>query len=485
MHTLNARLSGKIALSALFALLVCSAVFFKERMLFSDSAYILYNIINNKALLIQEHRYGSFITQAFPLAGVWMKLSLTAILFLYSISFNLFYLVSGIVLFRMRQYLFLLLLAFYLTACVTETFYWSNNEVHQGICWMLLTFGFLFYAVQNGKSNTLVLPVYTLLAFLALSSHPIVIIVTTGIFIFFFLDGQVFHRDKRTVGLVLIAIALIGLKTYMSATGAYDKTKMGMLLRYSTGRSISGVFTGPTFVSFMSYAVRDYWQALILFAAGLAYMLLQKKYLLLAWGIVSVFAYLVCVSIVYPEYGFRYYMESEWMAVSLFALLPFCRFVLPELNTRFAGILLFTFFSLRLVQILNSGDAFKSRFRTIEHITHTLQEEQIPKAIIRQYDGDTALHSTLMLSWGLSCETLLLSSMEQKGKTVTALFSFTPQFTQEKLKGSETRDFINPFWSQWYTELNRDYFNIDTTRPYIVLDGNLNFDSSAVKQQGN
>src|SRR5690606_38236002 len=100
----------------------------------------------------------------FPLAGVWLKLPLTLIVLLYSASFNLFYLVSGIVLFRLKQYHFLLLLAFYLTACATETFYWSNNEVHQGICWMLLTFGFLFYAVENGKSNAFIVPAYIVLA---------------------------------------------------------------------------------------------------------------------------------------------------------------------------------------------------------------------------------------------------------------------------------------------------------------------------------
>lgn len=473
MHTLNARLSGKIALLALFVLLVCSAVFFRERMLYSDAAYILYNIINNKTLWIQEHRYGSFITQFFPLAGVWLKLPLSLIVFLYSISFNLFYFVSGLVLYRLRQYHFLLLQAFYLTACATETFYWSNNEVHQGICWMLLAFGFLFYAVENGKRNALILPVYTILAFLALSSHPIVIIVTAGLFIFFFLDGQVFHRDKRTLLWMLIALALIGLKTYLSATGPYDKAKMGMMARYVLKGDPFKVFGNPTFTAFMRFTVQDYWQALVLFAAGLAYMLQQKKYLLTAWALLSVLAYLVCVSIIYPAYGHRYYLESEWMAVSLFALLPFCRFVLPELNLRFAGILLFTFFSFRLVQILASRDRFDQRFKTIAHITHTLQQEHIPKAIIRQYEGDQALQHTLMLSWGLPCETLLLSAMEQKDQPVTALLSFTPQFTRQKLEGSETRDFISPFWNQWYTELNRDYFRFDTTKPYIVLDGML------------
>ncbi|MBL7712452.1 MAG: hypothetical protein JNL13_08315 [Chitinophagaceae bacterium] len=473
MHTLNARLSGKIALPALFVLLVYSAVFFRERMLYSDAAYILYNIINHKTLWIQEHRYGSFITQFFPLAGVWLKLPLSLIVFLYSISFNLFYFVSGMILFRLRQYNFLLLLAFYLTACATETFYWSNNEVHQGICWMLLTFGFLFYAVENGKSNALIIPVYTTLAFLALSSHPIVIVVTAGMFVFFFLDGQVFHRDKRTLLWVLIVLAMTGLKTYLSATGSYDKAKMGMMARYVLDGDPFKVLRNPTFTSFARFAVQDYWQALALFAAGLAYLLSRKKYRLAAWTLLSVLAYLVCVSIVYPASGYRYYLESEWMAVSLFALLPFCRFVLPQLNLRFAGILLLTFFSLRTLQILESRERFSNRFKAVARIARSLQQEHVPKAIIRQYGEDSALRNTLMLSWGLPCETLLLSAMEQKDRPVTALLSFTPQFTRQKLEGSETRDFINPFWNQWYTELNRDYFRFDTTKPYIVLDGAL------------
>ena len=60
---------AKIALAALLVLLTGAFVFYKERVLFADTAYILFNILNYHSFSIQEHRYGSFITQLVPYLG--------------------------------------------------------------------------------------------------------------------------------------------------------------------------------------------------------------------------------------------------------------------------------------------------------------------------------------------------------------------------------------------------------------------------------
>ncbi len=65
-----------LPVAAIGALLLLSLVFYRERMLFIDAPHILFRISNNGALQITEHRYGSFITQLFPLAGSWLHLPL-------------------------------------------------------------------------------------------------------------------------------------------------------------------------------------------------------------------------------------------------------------------------------------------------------------------------------------------------------------------------------------------------------------------------
>ena len=99
------------SLIALSILLLGAVVFYKERMVFSDAAHIVFYEINQGKLQIQVERYGAFITQIWPLLGSKLNLSLKAILILYSLSFNVFYLAVALILFRFRDYQLVILMA--------------------------------------------------------------------------------------------------------------------------------------------------------------------------------------------------------------------------------------------------------------------------------------------------------------------------------------------------------------------------------------
>jgi hypothetical protein len=462
------RLAARITLFALAVLLVFSGYFYIERMLFSDAAHIFTTIVNTKRLSIIENRFGSFITQLFPLVGVWLKLPLKTLLFIYSVSFNTFFLASGFMLYRWRQYGLVLLLGLYLTACATETFYWSNNEVHQGVCWMLLAFGYLFYCVENGRSRLKMFIPFTLLIFLALFSHPLVIIVTTYLFVFFLLDKRLLHAGKRTLVLALIILFIVFLKVYASSTGFYDKGLVTGLIESFSMDKVLGFFKTSTAREFFKSTVQDYWQFLILFLWGIGATLLSRKPLILIWVVISMLGYFTLVCLMYPVCDLKFYIESEWMPMTILALIPFVWFGLPRLNIGFAGLLILTFFTMRLVQISNSCGKFQGRIKEIRRITTLLQEKNIPKGMIERHQND-AIHNTLMMSWGLPYETMILSGIDGKNKPVTALLLFEDEI-KGKLARITEKDFVSPFWEQSYTKLNARYFSIDTVRPYVVLD---------------
>lgn len=141
--------SYQIAIGVLIILGLLAIYSYQERMLFLDPCWIVFNIINTKTYCIAEHRYGAFITQSFPLIGMYLRLSLKAILILYSASFYIFYLGAAIVMGQVwKQKWAAVLLAIYLVLFVSDGYYWPNNEVHQGIAWMLL-----FFALYVHKSN--------------------------------------------------------------------------------------------------------------------------------------------------------------------------------------------------------------------------------------------------------------------------------------------------------------------------------------------
>ncbi|MBL7712454.1 MAG: hypothetical protein JNL13_08325 [Chitinophagaceae bacterium] len=163
------------------------------------------------------------------------------------------------------------------------------------------------------------------------------------------------------------------------------------------------------------------------------------------------------------------------MSMTILALIPFVWFVLPRMNLMLSGFVILAFFTMRLIQIGNSSDKFEKRITEIRRITTELQERNIPKAMIERHQND-AIHNTLMMSWGLPYETLILSSMDGKNKPVTALLLFEDEI-KGKLARITEKDFVSPFWEQSYKKLNAHYFRMDTVRPYVVLNDSFSINT--------
>jgi hypothetical protein len=141
-------------LTSLFVVpLLGAALFSLERVLFADATFILFRIINSDSLQIQEHRFGSFITQGVPLLAARLQLPLATNVVLYSTSFTLSYLVVVLLLlYQFKEHELAVLMGLYFLLFVGDTWFWMNNEVHQGIAWMFL---FLCYNKLAGKKEQL------------------------------------------------------------------------------------------------------------------------------------------------------------------------------------------------------------------------------------------------------------------------------------------------------------------------------------------
>ena len=125
-------------------LFILSAVFYKERTVFTDIAYHLFYLLKDGTFAIQNFRYGAAFTQIFPLAASWLSLPLSTVMFFYSVGFTIFYftcyVVAGSVFKNHKLALILLLFNFLF---VTDTFYWIQSELPQGIAFSILFFSFL------------------------------------------------------------------------------------------------------------------------------------------------------------------------------------------------------------------------------------------------------------------------------------------------------------------------------------------------------
>jgi hypothetical protein len=468
MNKASLRMPALICLILLCLLLAGAIYWYRERMLFGDAAWIVFLVINKKGLLIQEHRYGSFITQLFPLAGTWLKLPLSGILLLYSASFNLFYLGVGLLLYRLRQYQWLILHTFYLTLIVSVNYFWTNNEVHQGIAWMFLFFGYVSYKNTSGHPAWLQYLLFTLLAFLAVFSHPLVILVSGFLWVYLLLSRQhPLSGTKQLLPASLILCGIVGAKYYISTLGWYDGGKIEQVTKASS-HHIATALTTKTATDFMLASLTNYWCCTLFFIAGMVQLLLRRDWLSGLWVLLSVIAYAILICLINTGDPLKFHIESEWMGLSTLMCSAFVFRVLPAIRQNQAVLLLALVFTVRLCYIGSSAGAFTGRLQIVKNIVDDMRKQGQTRLILRRTEEHSALERSLYISWGLPAETLMYSTLEGDQPALTAAYIFEGDIAQKIPPSSE--DFMTSFFTIPYRDMNRHYFRYDTLNPYQVAD---------------
>ena len=145
LNSLNQKnLIGPIALGYIvfIILLIFSIVFYLERVCYADIAFQSFLIINTKNVAFQLDRFGAVLIHIFPLSMILMKLPLQYVLLSYSVALiiqNIFFywLLHKV----LKQKEIALILVLFNVLMVTETFYWTTNEIKQGFSFCILFFG--------------------------------------------------------------------------------------------------------------------------------------------------------------------------------------------------------------------------------------------------------------------------------------------------------------------------------------------------------
>lgn len=453
-----------VALTTIVILAVFSIFAYKERMLFLDPAWVVYNIINTKFFCFSEYRYGAFITQLFPLAGTYLVLSLKTILLLYSFSFYLFYLSAALIIGSIfNQKWLVILLALYLTLFVSDVYYWPNNEVHQGITWMLLFVG--LYLFQSDKKHTILYVTSAIFALLAISSHLLVSVPLLFLWIYIHLDTNLktlTHQKTFTLYSILLVVGMI-LRYKLSDEGWYDHVKLIGVQNLSYSGAINAFMSGQA-KSFVSLLFTNYWIALPIFCLSSFLLLRQKRYL--QWTTLTVFAlgYFVLICVTFPDAfarNLRFYMESEWTALAIIVSTPAA---IWAINYKNAHVILLLIFTIRMVYIFASYHFFHHRYTNLETALNTIQGKNLNKVLV--IDGYQKAQETFIMDWGLPIESMMLSNIQ--GDKIQSTFKVVydnPQIIQAK------DSLYSSFNIQSMEILNTQYFNLDTTKRYEVIEG--------------
>lgn len=455
---------SRIALAALAVLAVGGIVFYKERLFFADASYIAFYIIKDGHLDIQEHRYGSFITQMIPWLGNKLHFPMKVTLKAYAFSFNFFYLLAGCIIYKCRQYGLLILFAFYNLLVASDSFFWTNNEVHQGIAWMFLCFAVVLRMGELKTKLYFLLPVFIALAFVALYTHFLVLIPFT--FLWFFLwvkqDGWPFKK-WISVTLTVVIFAIVLSKFLVVEDHHYDDAKLRNVLHVDI-RGIYTSFAAPCVLKFYKLLLTNYWTLVLVLVSGIA-AAWRRKPVLLFWTVVTFIGYLSLIGITYPhDDNALFYMESEWQGIGIVGSAAFVYFVLPAIDAKRAMVLLCLIFIVRCAYIGAASSKFRWRTDFTREVLKRMRAKGISKLAMV---SDPELRDRYLLDWGVSNESMLMSIVHGD----------KPQLTFSFVSGGDTAlisklrdphvvlasfDIITP--EHW----NYEYFQPDTSHPYVV-----------------
>lgn len=457
---------AQLSLLVFLILLFISIYFYKERLLFLDCGHILFRILNEGALKIEERRYGSFITQGVPWLLQYLHAPIKWIAFLYSISFNVFYFLVACVLYRLKKYELCLLLGVYFTAFVSDSFFWTNNEIHQGIAWLLLTWGVYEALITAKKPPIVILLLVAPLLALSIWTHPLVML--SALFIWFF---RLLQQRKRTpikstqIVLSLLICVLAYLKFDQSMHHGYDSGKIEIVTQYPWQKITQALHT-PVMSYFLQSCFTIYWPCVLLSLVGIAYMLKNKQYLLTAYCIAGILGYLLLLGITYPDViQYRFYIESEYMGLAIFTMLPFIYGVLPQFKQRTGLIVLSVYFVISIMHILNSSSSFTPRTSLLASMYQKMEQKNIHKLIVTQMP--TTATNVYMMTWGTPTESILYGCL--KGDTQQRTFIVMDSMQLRNFHTESTDTLLSCFEKKSIGKLASNYFHINHTETYDTL----------------
>ena len=457
-----------VALAAMVVLFFGGIFFYKDRLFFCDASYISFNALRYKDFCIQEHRYGSFITQLFLYAGVKLHLPIRVILKSYAFSFNFFYLVAAYIIHRCRQYGLVILMAFYYYLMVSDTYFWTNNEIHQAIAWMFLFFVLTLYMAERKTKMYVFLPVFLLLGFLALYTHFIVLIPTTFLWVYLYIKKDGLKVSGWVYILLTLCLAAIVVSKFLVVhENSYDDSHLHNVTHISL-RDIRWAIVSAVVKQFLKRCIINYWVASVVFITGLIALIRNRERWLMVWTIASVTGYIVLMGITYGDWGadvLLFHIESEWQCIGILMAAPFVFSVLPYLKVQQGVVGLIFIFMIRICYIGNGYEKFAWRTGFKKQVMNKMREKGIAKLGLIQ---DNELKKQYMLDWALPDESILMSAMKKDDPQITFMFidtadkSVMSQLSNPKMVYLSF-EIVNP--QTW----NFEYFKPDTSHPYTIM----------------
>lgn len=438
---------------ALLALTLLAALFYRERAIFTDMAFQTVLMTGEGGFQVMVNRFGVVLVQALPLLAIKLGLPLKAVSMLYSLSFPLLFLgIYAAIVRGFRNVEMGLALVLLFTLMVYDGFYWPSSEQQQGLAFLLLFYAFLqrYPRMRPVWTVAVVAVAVPVLAYY----HPLVFIPFFFLWAFFWLrDAKC--RNLRYAGIAAFMALVLAVKSKFSSNW-YDADKSRIFKE-----NLAGLF--PDFVSlpahgqFAQWCLAHWYFLPLIWAAVSLFYALRRRWtpLLLMWAFGI--GHILLLHIASPEHPYRFYAEVNYMPLTLYAAIPFLFDVMPAIQNRRMLLIGFaSFLALRIASIALNHRPWTQRLERLESI---LAEGHSRTGSSRLLLTETeALKDSLVITWSVPYETLLLSALQHPDSAKTLLVR--RDFSKFEKEIPEPGWLLSDFGAKPDTILNPRYFRL-------------------------
>lgn len=451
-------LLGHLSFAVLFIL---SILFYKERILFADSAFQFFKIVNFEKINIEASRYGAILPQLPVLLAIKLGVNLKWLTLIYSTSFILlYYIVFNICTYLLKNIVGGLAIVLTLILCISQSFFHPVTETHQS-----LVFSVLLYSILEYKGFRHTIFQYSLAVFvIAISffAHPIALFPTIFIIGYVIIDNNQIKSLKPYLLFIFIGILAV-CKISLTKENSYEGNFFSQLLNspslifniqkaYSTHfllNRIDGLYLGLTLLEIL---------LVIIFT-------LKKQWKKLIWQFVSVLSFLLITLLTYYNGDSEILMERAFMPLALFISIPFLVEIWQNFKKQmvFKTIILSIVIFISINRIVNQGRQFQTRTEFNKELLAKTAHFPNRKFII----DESELSQHAITFWSNSFESLILSTITEDIPSQTIYATQNSDQLSKYTKEPNLFFLGADFWLEWKIEdLNAKYFSLPTDLPY-------------------
>jgi hypothetical protein len=444
-----------------FVLFIFSFVFANERVLFMDSAYQIFDMINSGGFHQSVRRYSMYLSELLPWLAIRLNLPLKVVIFSYSASFTLiaygFWLLTAYIL-KNRQVGIIMLFTF---IGMRQTFFHAISETFQ-----LMFFAAFLYAWLNSRfaekkevrNKILYYFIAVLMMTLCMFIHPVALFFLVFILGVYILNKNYTIAQKTIITLLTIGIMLLKVLTVES--GSHD-TDYNMNLREFLGHCLN-IFHLPSTEWFLVHLLDFYIFPFLLLTLVLIQYIKKKQYLNFLFFLGFTFCFTLISIIVYHIPDSTIGRERSFLPLMFFCGLPFMRDVFPNISSKWNKVFYIGLSCLLIGGFIKMGVAsrpYSQRLKKIEEIVTFANKANQKKLVM---DKEISHSIIPFYNWATGLESIMYSAMIDIDSTVNF-------YIAEDLNDKKNDDnFLNeavymavPWWTFWQiNELNPHYFKL-------------------------